>query len=388
MKILICLTYYSPHKSGLTVYVERLAAALACTGDDVTILTSQHKADLPKMEVRNGVKIVRLPVWLRLSKGVIMPGIIIKAWRLIHGVDVVNLHLPQFEGAYIAIVAKLLGKSLVVTHHSDLTMPAGWLNQIAASVTKLANRIAASLADVVVHNTLDFAQHSYFLRRFEKKLQIISPPIVVEEVSQAQIDAFIDRNDIRDEQIIIGMAARLATEKGVEYLVSALSEILAEKENARVLFAGEYQHVIGEEQYMTKIMLEIKELGKHWTFLGVDSPQDRTAFYKCCDVLVLPSINNTESFGMVQVEALMCGVPVIATDLPGVRQPAIQSGFGAIIPIRDSHALAQAILAIIAQFTQKVDASRYTQAFTPEKVAEAYRILFMALTKVKPQQKD
>jgi len=379
MKILISLTYFSPHKSGLTVYADRLSSALAESGHEVTILTSRHIPGLPGFEQVNGVKIFRIPVWFRISKGVLMPGIIWKAWHLVRRADVVNLHLPQFEGGLLALFAKLNHKKLVVTYQSDLEMPRGIINMVAGAVTGLINKLTASLADAVVQMTQDFADHSKFLQKFKTKVQIIPPPIVVEKITDDDLLAFCQKHKINNQQVIIGMAARLASEKGVEYLVEALSEVLDVYPEARVLFAGEYQHVIGEEAYRGRIMPMIDQLGEHWSFLGVDSQKDRAAFYKAINILVLPSINNTESLGMVQVEALMSGTPLVSTDLPGVRQPAIQSGFGKIVPVKDSKALAKAILECLDKYSGKIDASSYTSSFSPQNVAEAYVALFRSL---------
>ena len=65
------------------------------------------------------------------------------------------------------------------------------------------------------------------------------------------------------------------------------------------------------------------------------------------DVLVLPSINSTESFGLVQIEAMLRGVPVVASDLPGVRQPARMTGMGEIAPIADAVGLARQIVKVL-----------------------------------------
>jgi glycosyltransferase involved in cell wall biosynthesis len=70
-------------------------------------------------------------------------------------------------------------------------------------------------------------------------------------------------------------------------------------------------------------------------------------FFAACDVVTVPSINNTESFGMVQAEAFMCGTPVVATDLPGVRQPVGMSGMGEVVPVADVEALAQGIVSVL-----------------------------------------
>ena len=73
MKILFILTYYRPHVSGLTIYVERLAKALAERGHTVTVLTSHYTQDLPNEEQMDGVRVVRAPVAFRFNKGVVMP---------------------------------------------------------------------------------------------------------------------------------------------------------------------------------------------------------------------------------------------------------------------------------------------------------------------------
>jgi hypothetical protein len=95
MKLLIVLTYYRPHTSGLTIYAERLAKAMAHRGHQVTVLTSRFLPELSPVEVQGGVKIVRAPVILRVSKGVIMPTFGSLANRLVAENDVVQLHLPQ-----------------------------------------------------------------------------------------------------------------------------------------------------------------------------------------------------------------------------------------------------------------------------------------------------
>ena len=70
------------------------------------------------------------------------------------------------------------------------------------------------------------------------------------------------------------------------------------------------------------------------------------SFYPNLDILTIPSLNSTEAFGLVQIEAMVNGVPIIASNLPGVRQPVLRHKMGKIIPIGDSKALAQAVIDI------------------------------------------
>jgi glycosyltransferase involved in cell wall biosynthesis len=381
MRILIALTYYQPHKSGLTVYAVRQARALAEMGHQVTVLTSQYDPALPEREHTDGIQVVRLPVAVRLSKGVIMPSMPLQAWKLVGEADVVNLHVPQMDAALIAFFAKLRNKPVVLTYHCDLQMPKGLFNQVAGFAAHLANHISARLADVIVHNTRDFAEHSSFLRRYLHKLTVIQPPIIGADVSQVDVHAFYNKFGLDPSRRIVGMVARLATEKGVEYLVHAMPEVLRAYPDAQVVFVGEYQQVFGEQAYKEKLLPMIEPLGDHWAFLGVVSEKDKAAFYEVCDVLVLPSINSTESFGMVQIEALTCGTPVVATDLPGVRQAVITTGQGKIVPPMNADALAQAIIEILESGV-RVEAKQMltiSKHYSPQSVAKAYDALFRKL---------
>src|SRR4051812_49271701 len=107
MRILIALTYYRPHISGLTIYAERLARGLARRGHAVTVLTSRFAVDLPEHEVLDGVGIVRVPIATKVSKGVIMPRFPAYAARYIGRCDVVNVHMPQFEAALLSSLGRL-----------------------------------------------------------------------------------------------------------------------------------------------------------------------------------------------------------------------------------------------------------------------------------------
>ncbi len=380
MRILIGLTYYRPHYSGLTIYTERLARALVEEGHEVTVLTSRFDPSLPVRELRDGVQIVRPTVLFRLSKGVVMPTMPLWAWQLIRQADVVNLHLPQMDASYMSWMARLLGKPVVTTYHCDLHLPHGVVHWIANQGSHWAGKITAHASDVIVHNSRDYAEHSPFLQRYLTKLRVIPPPVELAEVTQAQIDEFARKMDLRPGQRLIGMVARMATEKGVEYLIDALPHILQRHPQARVLFVGQYQNVLGEEEYARKLAPLIAQLDDHWSFLGVLSPLELAAFFHLCEVTVLPSLNATESFGMVQVEAMTCGTPSVASDLPGVRVAIRETGMGKIVPPRDPQALGEAISAVLDDPQAYAgDAAAVRVQYASQTVARHYEEIFKEL---------
>ena len=185
---------------------------------------------------------------------------------------------------------------------------------------------------------------------------------------------------IQPGQRIIGMAARLAAEKGVEYLVQAMPIILRQHPSARVIFVGQHQDVFGEQEYARQLAPPIQGLGEHWMFLGSLPPTEFAAFFHTAEVTVLPSINSTESFGIVQVESMSCGTPVVTSNLPGVRQPVQMSGMGEIVPERDPESLARAIIAILDRPQDfRGDWQAIAQRFSPQVIAAEYETLFEEL---------
>jgi glycosyltransferase involved in cell wall biosynthesis len=378
MRILCALTYYRPYISGLTIYVERLARGLVRRGHHVTVLTSQYDPSLPKLEWIDGVRIMRAPVLARVSKGVIMPTFGWLATRLALEHDAMSLHLPQFDAPGLALRGRILKQPVVLTYHSDLKLPPGLLNQIANRVVNVTNQIAAALATRIVAYTQDFADSSPYLRRWQHKVTIIPPPVEVADIPETEIQAFRRRWNLQGP--VIGMAARLAAEKGVEVLLEALPRILAVYPTARVLFAGQHEHVLGEEEYARRLAPLLDRFRDHWTFLGILSPKEMAAFFPNLDVLVVPSLNSTETFGLVQVEAMLCGTPTVASNLPGVRQPPLMTGMGKVVPVGDAVALADAILEIIAHRAHYVRPRADIAAlFSTERTVIEYERLFRQL---------
>jgi glycosyltransferase involved in cell wall biosynthesis len=380
MRVLTALTYYRPHYSGLTIYSERLARALVGRGHQVIVLTSRYDRSLPSSEKRDGVQIVRSPVLVNVSKGVLMPTLFYSAWVNIQKADVVHLHLPQLDAAYIAMISHMLKKPVVLTYHCDLLLPGGFINTIANQISHLANLVSMRYARQVVVNSLDYAEGSAFLSHYLPKIRAIPPPVEVVTPTPSDEQELRLKARLEPGQRIIGMVARLAAEKGVEYLLEAMPLVLQKHPAARVLYVGQYQNVMGEEVYINKLRPMLEALGDRWTFLGIMPPGELAAFYKLCDVTVLPSINSTESFGIVQIESMSSGTPVVASDMPGVRQPVKMTGMGRVVPPANAHALAEAISAVLAypeQYQGDVNAVKNT--YSSQHTAEEYEVVFQAV---------
>ena len=391
MRILTVLTYYRPHTSGLTIYAERLARAMVRRGHTVTVMTTQYDRRLPRREQMDGVAVERVPVAFRLSKGTISPTFGIAATRLVWAHDVVQLHLPQFDAPGVAFRGRLFQKPSVLTYHCDLQLPPGVFNRFVNLVVGWQNNLAGILADQVVTYTRDYAEHSRYLSRYARKLRTILPPVELPETTQEAVRAFAAEHRTAERRPVIGMAARLAAEKGVEVLLDALPAVLAKYPSAQVLFAGQWQDVMGEQAYAKRLMPRLRDLerGGHWKFLGNLSPVQMAAFYPNLNVLVVPSLNSTEAFGLVQIEAMLNGVPCVASALPGVRMPVQMHGMGRVAAIGDPASLAEGILEVVAQPEKFAgDQASIRAAYDPDKIAEEYEALFEELLRRKPSRKS
>lgn len=392
MKILFALTYYRPHVSGLTIYVQRLAEALARRGHHVTVLTSHYDHNLPLEESINGVRVVRVPVAFRVSKGAIMPTYPAIATRLLHEHDVVAANLPNtpIEALLLPLLVRFaVRRPITMTYHCDVQLPAGLFNRVVDEVVFLSNLAAATLTDCLVAYTHDYATHSRLLSRFPRKRVVIPPPVDMPIPTAEQVEAFRRRFDLCDKRVV-GFVARFATEKGVEYALHAIPRVLEEIPNVKILFAGEYKKVIGEESYWARLQPLLQRYADHWQFTGVLDPTDPAelaSFYAACDATILPSINMTESFGLVQVESMLCGTPVVASNLPGVRQPVTVTRMGRVVPIKDSEALAEAIVEVVRhrdEYQRPREAIH--RIYSIGRTADEYERLFEGLLSQVPQR--
>lgn len=213
----------------------------------------------------------------------------------------------------------------------------------------------------------------------DKKLSIIPPPVTLEPCPTDALSRFRAKHQL-DGHEVIGVSARLAAEKGIEILLNALPLILEEFPNALVLHAGPYEDILGEEAYAARLAPLFEKYKDHYILLGTLLGEELSAFYASLDVLSISSLNSTESFGLVQIEAMRNGVPVVASNLPGVRQPVTMTGMGEVAAIGDHVELAEAIKKILRQQQRYVrDTQLISDSFDPHVTAAEYVKLFESL---------
>lgn len=379
MKILSILTYYYPHWTGLTAYAQRLAEGLVERGHQVTVLTSRHERTLPREEVYHGVRIVRLPTLVRLSRGVITPSFPTVAYRLMRTHDVVQIHTVLMEAWLVTLLARLAGRKVLFTHHGDLVMPAGPINRIIErTVTWMMIQAEKMSARISIHSE-DYARNSGFLSPFLHKMAYIYPPVAMPEPDEAAAAAWRDRLNLNSSPLI-GFAGRFVEEKGFDYLFKAIPHVLEAWPDARFLYAGDHRVVY--EDFYGQCAGMLDGYDDRVVFLGLIRDRQKLAdFYHMCDVFVLSS--RSDCFPSTQIEAMFCGTPVVCTDIPGAREAVKVSGMGLIVPPRDERALADGIIRMLDDSTPyRKTRAEVTRVFDLQHTLDQYEALLAELAGV------
>ena len=369
VRVLTVLTFYAPHWTGLTKFAQRIAEGLVASGAEVTVLTSRHDPTLPATEVLDGVAVRRLSTRGRLSRTVLMPGFPAALIREVRRHDVVHLHSPMAEAGLVVAVCRLVGRPLVITHQGDVVMPTGAANQAVERLMRAMLAATFRRADRVVTHNDDYLHHSLTAVAGERA-QAIEPPVPFEHAPSGAAERLRADEGI-DSRPMVGFAGRWVEEKGFDVLLRAAPKVLAERPDTRFVFAGE--RTVAYEHFSERCASLADAIGPAFVDLGLlDDAGRLAAFYEAADVFVLPS--RTDCHASVQIEAMLCGTPVVASDIPGARSVVQATGAGLLVPPEDSDALAQAILAVLGEPTQfDTELDTVPERYDPTLALHAYR---------------
>lgn len=369
------LDYYRPNISGLSLYVERLSGALAERGHAVTVLTHRHLPALPAEEWEGRVRVLREPVLARIGKALVSPALLRAAAREVSRTDVFHLHAPLVGAVPLAFLSQHAGVPFLVTYHCDLRPPEGVIQRAVEAVARASQNFALDRAWRTVTYTEDYAKHTASLAERPDAVSWILPPVPDGGEPPPAAEQVRARYGIAGSPVILFLG-RFAEEKGLPYLVEAFSVVRRRFPSASLVLVGERENVPGEtigEQLAP--LIANPESGIVAT--GSVAPGETGGLLALADLLVLPSTNSTESFGLVQVEAMFHGVPVVASDLPGVRQPVRLTGMGEIAPVADSAGLAAAMLRVLESPERyRRPPEEIRRIFSMDRTVSAYESLY------------
>jgi rhamnosyl/mannosyltransferase len=354
IKVLQVSKLYAPFVGGIEKVVQDIAEGLK-EKVEMEVLVCQPRGQGGK-EVVNGVPVTKassLGIYWGMPVSFTFPFLLAQKSRR---VDILHFHLP-FP---LAVVSFLLFGSkrpkVVVTYHSDIVRQKKlmWLYKpFLHRFLKRADRIL-----VTSPNLLESSKH---LDPYKDKCVVIPLWIDLKEFGQL-IEKEFELGISPDEKKIL-FVGRLSYYKGLDYLIEAMQEV-----DAKLLIAG-------EGELRGKLEQKVKSLGvdRKVIFLGKVSDEQLKYCYQICDLFVLPSVEPSEAFGLVQLEAMAYGKPVVNTALPtGVPFVSRHGETGLTVPPRDPKALAEAINKILndKELAKKFseNARKRAQEFSREKM--------------------
>lgn len=327
--VVVALNYYAPYVSGVTEAARVTAEGLAARGARVLVVAGRHDPSTPRRERIAGVDVIRTRVAARIGKGIVSPSFIPTVWRNARHAHVVHLHLPMLEAGAIALGLRRV--PLLTTYQCDVVLPPGLGNRFQTWALDRSHRAALRRSGAVAVTSEDYARSSRLAGAMSGRVRELPAPAIDRS---GGAPTFRDGSGLH-----VGFLGRIVEEKGLEYLVRGFRAL--PDPDARLLIAGDFAKVAGGS-VVTRVRDAIGD-DPRIRLLGFLPDQAVPDFYASLDVFALPSVNSLEAYGLVQVEALMLGIPVVATDLPGVRMPVRLTGNGRVVPPRDAPAITRAL---------------------------------------------
>lgn len=360
-----------PMFGGVEKVMYEFATGLSARGVHCDILAAAARGKGGEQELKNGVRLYTCRTWRKVAATMIAPSMITLLRRKMHAYSVVHVHHPDPMAAFALFLSGYKGK--VVLHwHSDIAKQKHLLRLYLPIQRWLIRR-----ADVVVGTTPVYVNSSPFLRGARGKLTYL--PIGVNPIPADPVGSERIRQQYGGRKIVFSLG-RLVAYKGFEYLIEA----------ARYL-TDDYVVLIGGAGAMGQYLEDtIDRCGVRGRvrLLGRISDADLPAYYGACSLFCLSSVQKTEAFGIVQIEAMSCGKPVVTTTIPGSGVPWVNAHgvSGLNVPPRDAQALGRAILAITSDadtychFAAQAH-KRYEEMFTKERMIDNLLELYAQLSR-------
>ena len=332
MRVLQIYKDYAPVVGGIENHIRLLTEGLRSCGIDARVLVTNTMPNTSRQAI-DGVPVTKTGRWLNVSSAPLSPAFFPELRRMERGVDIAHLHIPYPPGELGHL---LLGRSrrTVLTYHSDIVR-----QKALGALYGPFLRVLLQCADLIAASNPAYVHSSGYLRAVAKKCRVIPYGIELErfELTPATAAAAAEMRARYGRPLLL-FVGRLRHYKGVDVLLHAMHKL-----DAHLLIVG-----TGPKDPEWRAIAEEENLTHKVTFAGDLSDDALVAAYHAADVFALPSTNRAEAFGIVQLEAMACGLPVVSTELgtgTSFVNRANETGF--VVPPCDPEALAAAIAKLL-----------------------------------------
>ena len=365
MNILHVYKDYCPVYGGIENHLKLLAESQAAAGHRVTVLVTRAGLGTREQNI-DGVRVIKAGRLAVVASTPLSPSLPWLLWR--QRPEITHLHFPYPVGE---VANHWLGRSqrTVMTYHSDVVRQ----KAILSLYRPLMERVLTSVDRIIVA-TPNYLSSSAVLRRHRQKCEVIPYGIDQERFRRADPQAVHALRQQHGGSAVLLFVGVLRYYKGLQHLIQAMPGI-----PARLLVVGEGPMGPALREQAGRLQLEDKVV-----FVGRVSDQDLVNYYHAADLFVLPSSERSEAYGIVQVEAMTCGLPVICTELgTGTSYVNRHGESGLVVAPRDPAALARAINGLLADPDRRRrlarGAARRARLFTRERMVEAIQRLYEEL---------
>ena len=294
-----------------------------------------HNERNKSFEEHDGVKVFRMGTLGELFSQPISLSYVRKLRDLSKNYDILHLHFPNPLADLAVLLSGFKGK-IVVHWHSDVVKSPLISTLYSPLMYRLLKR-----ADKVIVTSPNYAEGSIPLLKVSDKVEVIPLGLNVERMKKTDIALISKLREKYKGRKIVFAVGRHIPYKGFEYLIRAAQGL-----------PKEYMILIGGKgallEYHQNLVKNL-DLSDKVELLGFVSDSELSAYYTLCDVYVMSSIDKSEAFGVVQLEAMYFGKPIVSTAIPGSGVSWVnednKSGF--IVPVRDSLALTKGILKLV-----------------------------------------
>jgi rhamnosyl/mannosyltransferase len=330
--------YYPPAVGGIETLVCTLARAQAALGLGVSVACINHRRGPTAVERDGAVEVVRLGRVGTVAKFDICPDLGRQLARI--EADLLHLHVPN-PTMIVGLLRSRTQLPLVVTYHSDLVR-----QRLLGQLFRPIERLAYRRVHTILTTSPDYAAGSEFLRSLQPRLRVLPYGLdlrpYLEPSAETRTRAAWIREQYGRKGPIWLSAGRQVYYKGLINAVRALTRVVG----TLIL--------IGDGPDQPKLRAEAERLGvrNRVVFLGpVPHFLDVVPYYLAADAYWFPSNLRSEAFGLVQVESMASGCPVINTRIPhsGVPWVSPHEETGLTVPVNDPEALAEAARRLITE---------------------------------------